>query len=61
MKAFLITIAVLQLISAGATLTKKPGAPRGNNPGAGVLLVVFILESFIAGWALQLLLSEVAA
>lgn len=61
MKLFLITIAVLQLMSAGATLAKKPGAPRGNNPGAGVLLVVFVIESLIAGWALRLLLGEVAA
>ena len=38
MNTFLITMAVIHLLVAGARLASKPGESRGFNPGAGALL-----------------------
>lgn len=57
MNTFLITMAVIHLLVAGARLASKPGESRGFNPGAGALLVFGAIHLGLAIWALNLLIG----
>ena len=57
MNTFLITIAVINLLVAGARWSAKPGEARGVNPGAGTLLVFGAIHMGLAIWALNLLIG----
>lgn len=61
MSAYLIVTAALYLMNVGIALQTKPGAPRGPEPSAGVLMVSALIRAGLAGWALWLLMNGGAA
>lgn len=57
MKAFLIVIALMNVLAALITVNTKPGAPREPHGSARMLMVALLVEVSMACWALWLFWS----